>query len=281
MTASTAAFDIDAFGEFAPGRVQVHLRDTPRPTTPELEACIEGAWQRAMTECPARGAMLFNGELIRWIDHRVEDDTLHIDAGRTTYREFTGTNLYNRHRIAAFGRARFSNPIGTTATLISADGWLLYGRRSQRVAYHAGHVHTFGGALEAVDIRPDGTVDVFAALARELREELGLEPDEVTETVCIGLIHDREIWQPELLFDTTVRLTREALLDRLDRDADGEHTAIESLPDTPDAPVPFLMNTSPIAPVAIGALCLHGRRRWGERWYDETLARLGQPPPPA
>lgn len=255
----------------------VHWTDSPRPSTPELEQLIEQSWQEALARSAQTGAILFNGKLVRWLGHRVEDGVLHIDAAPTDYRDFVGTNLYNRHRVAEFGRDRFSNPIGTTATVVSDDGWLLYGRRSHRVAWHAGHLHTFGGALEAADVRPDGTIDPFAAVRRELREELRLDEEHLADTVCVGLIHDHEIWQPELLFETRVPLSRDDMLGRLDRaDPHQEHTAIEYVRDEPEALVPFLRSAAPVAPVAIGAICLHGRHRWGREWFEGARAALAR-----
>jgi hypothetical protein len=275
MPGSITTFDVDAFGLFRPGAVELHWTDTPRPTTRQLDDLIGRTWDRIKAECDRDGRLLYNGTLVRWIDHRVADGALHIDTGPTDYRDFVGTNLYNRHRVADFGRESFANPIGTTATILSDDGWLLYGRRSDRVVYHAGYVHTFGGAIEQVDIRSDDFIDAFDAVHRELDEELGLGPEHIAETVCVGLIHDHEIWQPELLFETRVRMTRDALVDRLDHDdAHQEHVAIESVRDEPDALVPYILGAAPIAPVAVGAICLHGRHRWGDGWYEDALGRI-------
>ncbi len=268
-------FAVDAFGEFPPGRVCVRWTESPRPSTPELEQLIEQSWQEALARSAQTGAILFNGKLVRWLGHPLEDGVLHIDPAPTDYREFVGTNLYNRHRLAEFGRGRFSNPIGTTATIVSDDGWLLYGRRGRRVAWHAGYLHTFGGALEVADIRADGTIDPFAAVRRELHEELRLDDAHIADTICVGLIHDHEIWQPELLFETRVRLSRDGVLGRLDlADAQQEHTAIEYVRDEPDALVPFIRSAMPVAPVAVAAICLHGRRRWGREWFEHALEAL-------
>jgi len=231
--------------------------------------------RRAMADCAARGALLYNGPLVRWRGHAIRDGVLHIDAGPTDYRAFVGTNLYCRERIEEIGRERFANPIGTTGTVVTADGWLVYGRRSQRVAWHAGYLHTFGGALEAVDVRPDGSVDAFAAIHRELTEELGVRAGEIACTECVGLIHDHEIWQPELLFEIRLRVDCVALMDRLNPDEQyQEHVSLEPVRDEPDALVPFIRRAAPVAPVGVGAICLYGRHRWGEQWYTRALREL-------
>ena len=275
MTQAIARFTVDAFGRFGPGQVCVRWEANPRPTTEELEAAIASAWESAAADCAARGAMLYNGPLVRWRGHSIRNGMLHIDAGPTNFREFVGTNLYSRARIDEIGRERFANPIGTTGTVITADGWLVYGRRSHRVAWHAGYLHTFGGALEAADLRPDGSVDAFAAVHRELAEELRVEAEEIECTSCVGLIHDHEIWQPELLFEIRLRVDCGALLGRLDvDDPHQEHVSLEPVRDEPDALVPFIRRAAPVAPIGVGAICLYGRHRWGEAWYAHALRQL-------
>ncbi len=275
MTQAIARFTVDAFGRFGPGQVHVRWEASPRPTTAELEAAIASAWEAAAVDCAARGAMLYNGPLVRWRGHAIRDGVLQIDAGPTNFRDFVGTNLYGRARIDEIGRERFANPIGTTGTVITADGWLVYGRRSQRVAWHAGYLHTFGGALEAADLRPDGSIDAFAAVHRELAEELRVGAEEIECTSCVGLIHDHEIWQPELLFEIRLRVECSALLGRLDLDdPHQEHVSLEPVRDEPDALVPFIRRAAPVAPIGVGAICLHGRHRWGEEWYARALLDL-------
>lgn len=288
-------FDILAFGHFLPKQVHVHLDPSPRPTTPQLEALIAEEWDRQIALAKHHGRELFNGSLMRYVDHAVTLDhavnqqtttaspnsprrqpagsDLHLTVGPTCYRDFVGTNLFNHHRIEAFGWHRFANPIGTTATLTTRDGRICYGRRSARVAYHALHVHTFGGGLEASDRSPDGTIDPFASLCRELAEELNLARDELGDLLCVGLIRDKEIRQPEMLFEADLDLTADQLIGRWkSAQSRDEHDEIVTLSDTPEAIVPFIRHCGPIAPVAIGALFLHGRRRWGRRWFEDAAA---------
>lgn len=280
-TVATLPFLIDAFGRFRASEVDVTLVPTPRPSTPALDALIAEEWERRTARARVSDPILFNGALLRYVDHAVTPEApgrparFGLTVGPTCYRDFVGTNLYNHHRLAEFGWHRFANPIGTTATLLTADGLICYGRRSDRVAYHARHVHTFGGGLEASDVGPDGRVDPFLSLSRELSEELDLRAEDLGELVCVGLIRDREIHQPELLLEATVRLTAEQIRDRWRRaEAREEHDEIVALADRPDAVVPFIRGCAPIAPVAVGALMLHGRRRWGEGWFARSAEEL-------
>ncbi len=276
-------FFVDAVGRFPREQVRVRLVDDVRPTTDLLEALIAEEWDRQTALARDHDRLLFNGPLLRYVDHAVspaggdpgvpaEDGaSLQLTVGPTCYRDFVGTNLFNRHRLAEFGWRRFANPIGTTATLISSDGLICYGRRSVRVSYHAEHVHTFGGALEERDRSPDGAVDPFGSLARELVEELGVRGTDYKNLICTGLVRDKEIHQPELLFEADLNMTGAELREHWHcAEARDEHDDVVTLADAPDAIVPFIRSCGLIAPVAIGALFLHGLLAWGEGWYRQA-----------
>ncbi len=267
-------FTVDVFGHFTPENLRLQWREEPRPPYPAIDTLVAQAWTRFHDQARREGRRLFNGQLARLLHHQIVGQTLTIQVGPTDYANFMGTNYANYHLGDRLGWEHFANPIGTTATVITSDGWLLYGRRSHRVACHAGYIHTFGGSLEADERRPDGTLDAFASLRRELSEELMVTTDEVADLVCIGLIRDAWIRQPELIFDAQLALRRSELETRIAHDQDHEHEAVVALPDTPDAPLPFLTTATRIAPIAAGAVCLHGRRRFGEKWFATVLARL-------
>lgn len=277
-------FVVEAAGRFPPDCVQVDYIDTPRPTTPEMDAMIAAEWERQTALAKAHDRLLFNGELLRYLTHRVvrgaggAPDCYEMTVGPTNYRDFVGTNLFHHDRLDEFGWERFSNPVGTTATLITADNLICYGRRSAKVSYHAEHVHTFGGAFEEADRLADGSIDPFASVAREITEELAIESGELIDLVCVGLVRDKEIYQPELLFEASLPMSYDEV-NRRWHSAEGkdEHDALVSLADDPEAIVPFIQSCGPIAPVAIGALFLHGLQKWGESWFASAAETLVEP----
>ena len=87
--------------------------------------------------------------------------------------------------------------------------------------------------------------------------------------------------QPELLFDVTLKLSRGQLQDLFDPNlSDQEHAGIEFVHDEPEAILPFIESSTPVAPVAEASLLLHGRHTWGAHWYDQTcFLRYGELPP--
>jgi 8-oxo-dGTP pyrophosphatase MutT (NUDIX family) len=65
-----------------------------------------------------------------------------------------------------------------TALLLSADRHVVLGRVAPGTL-NAGQLNPPGGFVDARDIRPDGSIDIDGAVARELLEETGLRLDEV------------------------------------------------------------------------------------------------------
>jgi len=89
---------------------------------------------------------------------------------------------------------------------VTADDWLLLGRRNATVAYYPSRVPPFAGALE-----PGDPTDVFAEARRELREELGFVEHDVSDIRLAGIVEDASLRQPELIFRVRTVRTRARL----------------------------------------------------------------------
>jgi len=266
-----ATFVVEAVGPIAPDRLSQTWTDRPRPTTAAIEERIARTWETQTALAQVDGRRLYNGDLVRLVAARVTDSALHLELGPTCYRDFVGTNLYAASLTREHGAEFLGDALGISATVITSDGLLAYGRRNQTVAFHGGYLHTFGGLIERSDVRADGVCDVVGAMMRELEEELGLIGNEVRNLAITGLVRDRAILQPELLFDVTIGLSRSDLVARFERIVEGqEHERIEFVADEPEAIVPFLSRSAPVAPVAAAAMLLHGKINWGDAWYEQA-----------
>lgn len=249
-----------------------------RPTTPAIEAAIARVWETEKALAETDGRLIHNGTLGRLVDLTRQADRLYLTLGETRYRDFLGTNVFHAARIQAINPHALANPLGISSLIVSSDGYLLFGRRSDRVAVHRGYLQTFGGMLEAPDRTKTG-YDVFRCVRRELSEELGLLSTEFTTLFTIGLVRDRSLLQPELLFEVEIGITRDEVEQRFSPErSNGEHAALEAVPDRPDAMVPFLNNSEPVTPIAQAAILLHGLRTWGSEWFHETCLLLYEEP---
>ncbi|MCA9252003.1 MAG: hypothetical protein KDA54_12800 [Phycisphaerales bacterium] len=270
--------NVEVAGPFARGDVKLSWSDAPRPSTDVLERLIAEVWARERALADDSGAVLFNGDLVRHIDHALIDDGLHIDVGPTDYKSFLGTNLRNGVLLDEIGRDAFANAIGVSAliTCNREPATVLLGHRSAKVVDQPGTIHTFGGALDADDRGDDGQINVFAAVTREICEELALRPDDLAELECLGLVCDRSIWQPELVFAARVDMNADELANRVDVSSmTAEHLDVERIVDSPAEVAAYIVQAKRTTPVAMSALCLYGWGAFGDGWFSDVLGRLG------
>lgn len=226
-------------------------------------SAIDRAWDAANTQ---RGVELFDGPLCRLEDLAVDGDGLHLRLSPTGYRLFIGTNGRHPQWAEEYGRQVMADPVGTSAILLSSDGVLVFGRRSQRVALYPGFIHPFGGTLEPP---AEATVlDPFAEMRRELMEEVGIDADDIADLRIIAVVEDRHLRQPELLYAARTRLTTATITQRLDRH---EHSGCWMLPDEQQHLEAVLHSDDTITPVLAGALLAWGWRRFGDEWLDAHL----------
>jgi hypothetical protein len=141
----------------------------------------------------------------------------------------------------------------------------MFGRRSERVAYYPGRIHTFAGSLEVTD-----PVDVFTEVARELKEELNLRQADLRVVRCTGMCEDASIRQPELIFRVETSRTRQEVERLLDEQ---EHNEMWCVPATREG-IARALEEPLLTPIARGAAALWGRGVCGEQWFSETRSRL-------
>ncbi|MFQ5412999.1 MAG: NUDIX hydrolase [Phycisphaerae bacterium] len=266
-----APFVVDVFERYPRDDVAIVQTSAPRATSREIDASIDRVWRAALASAARDGKLLHDGELARLVDLDRSGSRLTLVLGRTTYREFVGTNHANVGMVRIKGDAYLANPLGVSVVPVTRDGVIVLGVRSDRVAFHAGNVHPLGGMVEAADRGDDGRYDVIGGALRELSEEIGVTTDEIVHPAVIGLIRDRAISQPELLVGVQLTLTRPEVARRFDAWPDhDEHVRLEFLPDEPDAVARWMLDAGPTTPVAEGAVLLHGRHAWGPAWFEQV-----------
>ncbi len=263
-------FFIDFARRLSPDRIKLAWVDDETATSPELEALVESNWQAKLAEARQSGRRLFNGPMVRLVGWQCDGTSVTFTVGPTDYRRHLGTNYLLGNRVEEVGIAAFANPVGTSANIITSDGYLLFGRRASDLACHAGYLHCIGGTLDLGD-----NLDLFAAMRREIREELLVSDAEILDLTCTGMVRDKSIHQPEVLFDSSLGLSKDEVMSRFDPQAEGqEHTGWLYCHDDPESVPPFLESADLMAPVAQAAAILHGRHDWGMIWYESACFRM-------
>jgi 8-oxo-dGTP pyrophosphatase MutT (NUDIX family) len=258
------SLSIIALGDWPAGRLHAASVPSGLRLTPDHQAAIEREWSATTGQ---RGVDLFDGPLCRLEGLTVDESGLHLRVSPTSYRVFIGTNGRHPQWADAHGRQVMADPIGTSVVLRSSDGVLVFGRRSQRVALYPGFVHPFGGTMEPpADGAPP---DPLAEMRRELAEEIGILDGDLDDLRIIGVIEDRRLRQPELIYAARTVLPAAAISARLDLH---EHSACWLLPDEQERIEAVLTGADALTPVLAGTLLAWGWRRFGDAWLDGHLA---------
>ena len=246
-------------GDWPTGHVTHTWVADGRRRVPAVDAAIDTAWAAAAAR---PGVRLFDGPMCRLESWTATPGQLHLTLSPTSYKPFVGTNMANPQLADEHGRDVMANPVGVSPALLTADGFLMLGRRNASVAYYPRRVHPFAGSLEPTD------PDVFAAVHRELDEELSLSDADLSDLRCTGVAEDVALRQPELIFAAATHLTRLQVEARLDPD---EHAGTWSVPATGEA-VSAAVDSDRhlLTPVASAALLLWGRLRFGDAWLHHA-----------
>lgn len=254
-----------ALGDWTPGQVRVRWVASGRRIVPEVERLIDAAWQAALQR---PGVKLFDGPMCRMERWRTAaDGTLELDLSVTGYKAFLGTNMAHPKLAERHGRDVMANPVGVSPALETSDGYLLLGRRNESLAYYPSRTHPFAGALE-----PRDKGDLFAAVRRELSEELALGDADIVDVRCTGVAEDRALRQPELLFRVRTTKTRRQIEAQVHADEHGGSVAIPAEP----AEVARAVRDPALTPVAVASLLLWGRIRFGETWFVSSATGIAE-----
>ena len=248
-----------AIGDWRPDQVRVSFTQSTRKILPQIERLIDEAWEQVLRR---PGVKLFDGPMCRMESWDASPQELSIVLSPTSYKPFLGTNLSHPQLAEQYGREVMANPVGVSPALHTSDDYLLLGRRNASVAYYPNRTHPFAGALE-----PRDKGDIFAAVRRELSEELSMSDADISEIHCTGIAEDMALRQPELIFRVRTKLSRAQVEAQVHAEEHGDSMAVAAQLEA----VLRVLGDPALTPVAAASLLLWGRIRFGARWFSDTV----------
>ncbi|WP_371346805.1 NUDIX hydrolase [Ancylobacter sp. IITR112] len=168
----------DTLGVLALDQVEARLAPAPLVFPPEERAAIDAYFAARKAANPA----LWNGRALLLAAHRFEGRRLVADYAEADYAALLW--LLAGERDHPFLRASFA-----MGALRGADGGFVLVRMAAWTA-NAGRIYFAAGTPDTSDITGDGRVDLAGSVLRELTEETGLEPGEVTLAPGWTALHD-------------------------------------------------------------------------------------------
>ncbi|MFA6133233.1 MAG: hypothetical protein WC869_04365 [Phycisphaerae bacterium] len=267
------AFFLDVVGAFRPQDVTLKQTGAPRLVNPEIEQFIEQVWIKETALAASSERKIYNGQLVRLAECDVQGNQMTLTVGATSYKEFLGTNVANSALRYLHGMEVLANPIGTSAAVVSSDGFIVLGRRSEKVTGYPGMIHPIGGMVETVGQADE--IDIFASIRKELHEEAGIS-QEVGRILCLGLVRDKQLCQPEFIFDVEADADMRTIRQLAAKAADAfEHQELLAVRNQPASVVTFIeQHRQQCTPLALAVLLLHGLHHWGSGWFTATRGHL-------
>jgi hypothetical protein len=195
------------------------------------------------------------------------ESSLVLATSATDYAEYMLTNLEHPEWRTERGAEVMSDPLGVSAVVRTADSVVLVGRRS-------GRPHDAPGALHVVPSgHPHPPQSVGAALETELRDELGLAMQEISDASITGVLRAQPSGKPEVTARFVATLDSDHVLERWEQAEERwEYEVIETVPWEPDVVADWLVqHIFTCVPPGHGAIALAGRVEFGPDWYESFL----------
>ncbi len=185
---------------------------------------INEAWQEAKFN-PIID--IYNGKVISLLSSFMTSnaetgrDQLYLKVQRTDYKSYYGTNVCNPYRIP---KTELSNVLAACAVVVTKDGTVFTGLRSDRLAEVSGVWHVPGGTFSEV-------INPIEMMRKELKEELNISAEDIKKAVCLGFGENLIMRKPEFLCYFHLKLTEKQLIDKMPDAVDkDEHTEYAFVP---------------------------------------------------
>jgi 8-oxo-dGTP pyrophosphatase MutT (NUDIX family) len=200
--------DTESFTVHALAGIEARLVAYDWPFVTDYSDEIAAHWTALKASKPAS----FNGKVLLQRQGHVDGDIFRAEYFQTDFASFVA---WMRGTRPAAPNARIRNGFALSA-LRSRDGAYLMGVMAGHTV-NAGRIYFPGGTPDLGDVTPDGRVDLAGSLLRELEEETGLSPSEIT--LADGwhalVSHARAAFLREVLIDLPAVEARALILDRL------------------------------------------------------------------
>jgi 8-oxo-dGTP pyrophosphatase MutT (NUDIX family) len=237
------------------------------------ETLIEENWSATVRKATKRQVKIFDGMLFRLKNVTVTSgNKLFLELGDTNYKEYITT------RTKGFYRGRqpdvLANPLAICIAIGTTEGNIIIEKRG-KVDVYPGQYHVIGGFMERSQDFRNGIPDPFQAIAREVKEEVGLKLRADTIQL-VGIVYDLITPHPEICFCTESNLSSKEITDIfLNSETDREVDKLVYIDASEDRLAKFIISQRRFTSVTGQAcLSLYGRHKYGTGWFRKVIDSL-------
>ena len=267
-------YEILARGLFCPDQLIITYHPSLRmPTSPAIQQWMDTFWAQKLAEAQERSIPLFDAPLYRFVDVEARADNLYVILGDTGYKEYVTTRA--PEFSAGRKRQELGNALAVCSVVETSDDYILLDKR-RGVDVYVGRYHVIGGFFERdLDRLENGQPDPFGAIRREIREETGIQPADIAEQYCLGLVYDLATPHAELCFLTRLHIPLSKVKTRIPEE--NEIKQLETLYVTKQSLRDFIKrNHGNISATGEPNLLLYGELRFGGDWLLALYHTIGE-----
>jgi 8-oxo-dGTP pyrophosphatase MutT (NUDIX family) len=268
-------FEILAQGYYRSEQLLIDYRPELRiPLTPAMQDWMDRSWQQKLLAAQQKRTLLYDAPLSRLVSVRAHlEGTLQLLLGNTSYKEYVITRMpeFTAHHT----REELSNALSVCSVVETSDGYILLDKR-EGVDTYAGRYHVIGGFIDRTSDRDEHTrPDPFAAMLREIREETGVQVEDVSEQGCLGMVYDLTLPHAELCFLTRLHIPLATVIHKRTPE-DQEIRRLQSLSITETRLRDFIVqHHGNVSPSGEPNLLFYGAHKFGPAWFTEVLNQIG------
>lgn len=147
---------------------------------PDIEGMVEERWSAEL----ARNPHLTNGKILseQGILISPDGEDLKLFAGISDYKHFMGTT---HESVAPYiDQCYWHRAIGIMSVTLTTDEFLILGVRSSTIDWGLLRHVVPAGRLKPAEMDP------FSGIIGKYKEELGIEPEEISDLCCAGVVAD-------------------------------------------------------------------------------------------
>jgi 8-oxo-dGTP pyrophosphatase MutT (NUDIX family) len=260
-------FEILARGLFKPDQLIITYNSALRMlSSPAIQQWMDALWAQKLAAARERNIPLFDAPLYRFVDVEARaDGRLYVTLGDTGYKEYVTTRA--PEFSAGRKRQELGNALAVCSVVETSDGYILLDKR-RGVDVYVGRYHVIGGFFErGLDCLENGQPDPFGAIRREIREETGIQPADIAEQYCLGLVYDLATPHAELCFLTRLSISLSEVRTRVPEE--NEIQQLETLYVTEQSLREFIQqNHGNISATGEPNLLLYGELLFGQQWLQ-------------